>query len=185
MHSPRSPIYGETLAHYTRAVYPCRWPRRDQCFMGECPGRRRNPSRTYIGTYDIMVKINYYMDPRCNKYAEKIRECAQIKVLPWASRKSTWQRSSMPCAPVESRRQSVARMQILSNLFAVRQHTAVCTKRVLCRVFNPEHTAKYPPNIYMMHFALAYCHTLGLNFNLTSRSHEMTPREGFTFFDFF
>jgi hypothetical protein len=22
MHSPRSPIYGETLAHYTRMVYP-------------------------------------------------------------------------------------------------------------------------------------------------------------------
>jgi hypothetical protein len=58
MHSPRSPIYGETLAHCTSAVYPYRWAHRDQCFMGECPGRHRNPSKTYIGTYDIMVKIN-------------------------------------------------------------------------------------------------------------------------------
>jgi hypothetical protein len=64
MHSPQSPIYGETLARYTRAVYPLdffgRWHAGGptfQCFRRECLGRRRNPSKTYMGTYDIYVKI--------------------------------------------------------------------------------------------------------------------------------
>jgi hypothetical protein len=39
MHSPRIPVYGETLAHYTRAVYPPRFlltaaPRWASVFFG-------------------------------------------------------------------------------------------------------------------------------------------------------
>jgi hypothetical protein len=74
IHSPQSPIYGETLARCTRVVYPYKGG-------GGCPGRRWNPSKSCMWTYDIWVKMWFNlkysitwilgvinMQKKCNKY---------------------------------------------------------------------------------------------------------------------
>jgi hypothetical protein len=88
---------------------------------GECSGGAKNPSKTYMGTYDIWVKINKYMDRRCNKCAEIIGEIGRIKCLPCAGHQSTRQNVYMPCAFLESSRQTVGTdiFQILNICAAI------------------------------------------------------------------
>jgi hypothetical protein len=96
MHSPRSPIYGETLARCAHAVYPLDFSGRrhagglaDQCFKVVRNAFLRNPSKTFLGTYDIhMGEIYVYMDPRCNKCEEKTWKNIQLNILPCAKMKA-------------------------------------------------------------------------------------------------